>query len=209
MDKNKQLTSIQVSKERLANISVPTSNVVSVSDNQISQVNTGGGHFVVGNFQAPEPSKIASLIQASKAFAEDSIEYQMLLDDLENYHKPRPGREIVGLENKLTNAKMTSLIDDAKYLKNRAITKVARYQLQSHNVAVNNYIYGKINETFNADILPLIKSGKSAHEINKFISSMIIHPLTDEICEADPTINHDTIRGMLYILTGNCHLTWK
>lgn len=182
--------------------------IISIDNNQVSHIDTGGGHFVFGNFQAPEPNKIALLIEASKAFAEDSLEHRDLLDDLDNYHKPRKDRTIIGLENKLINAKMASLIEDAKYLKNRAMNKVAKYQLQSHKVAVNNYIYGRINETFNAEILPIIKAGKSAYEVNQYISSMIIQPLADEICKADPTINHDTIRGMLYILTGNCHLTW-
>lgn len=180
-----------------------------VRDNTFSNINTEGGDVKVGVFQAPSPSKISLLIEASKAYALDSDEYRDLIEELENYHKPRPGRRIVGLENKLNNANMDSLVEEAKYLKGRAITKVARYQLQSHKAAVNNYIYGKINEIFNAEVLPLIKSGLSSDQVNHFISQMIIQPLADEICVADPTINSDTIRGMLYILTGNCHLTWS
>jgi len=181
---------------------------VAIKDNTITDVDTGGGNFNFGVFNAPSPNKISLLIEASKALAEDSPEYKDLIEELDNYHKPRPGREIIGLENKLKNAEMDSLIDEAKYLKGRATTKIARYQLQSHKAAVNNYIYGKINEIFNSQILPLIRNKSSADDVNQYISNMIIQPLADEICAADPTINSDTIRGMLYILTGNCHLTW-
>lgn len=181
---------------------------LTISENKISHVDTGGGDFKVGYFNAPSPSKIERLINAAKVFAADSEEYRDLLDELNNYQKPRAGREIIGLKNKLQRANMRPLVDDATYFKSNAITKVARYQLQSHKVAVHNYIYGKINEIFNAHIAPLIRQGLQAHEINQVISEMIIQPLADEVCVADPTINSDTIRGMLYILTGNCHLTW-
>ncbi|MCS6122795.1 ABC-three component system protein [Shewanella baltica] len=183
--------------------------LLSIHENQISNINTNGGAFTVGHYHAPNPTKIELLIKAARAFADDSEEYRDLLDELDNYQKPRLGREIIGLEKKLERAKMTPLLEDAIYLKSNAITKIARYQLQSHKAAVHNYIYGKINEIFNSQIAPKIRAGQNYNEIDQFISNMIIQPLADEVCAADPTINSDTIRGMLYILTGNCHLTWK
>lgn len=208
MDEKNQLPAVVDNKLNNPVHAVQTDNSVTLTNSQISAVDTSGGAFVIGHYYAPNPSKIAQLMQASKALEEDSPEYLELIEDLNSYHKPRPGRPIIGLEKKLINAKMDSLIDDATYLKTRAIKKVARYQLQSYKAALNNYIYGKINEIFNSDILPLIKSGASPNEVNSFISNMIIKPISDEVCAADPTINDDTIRGMLYILTGNCHLTW-
>lgn len=187
----------------------PTIPNITLDNNDLSEINTEGGAFQFGVFNQPSPNKIALLIKASKALAEGSIEYQELIEELENYQKPREGREIIGLENKLKNAEMDLIIDEAKYLKSRAISKIAKYQFQSHKAAVHNYIYGKINEVFNAEILPLIQKGLAPAEINKVISNMIVQPVADEVCSADPTINSDTIRGMLYILTGNCHLTWK
>ncbi|MDP5134732.1 hypothetical protein ORJ04_02055 [Rheinheimera baltica] len=186
-----------------------TDNSVILTDSEISNVDTAGGAFVVGHYHAPNPTKIEQLILAGKALAENSPEYLDLIEDLNSYHKPRPGRPIIGLEKKLTNAKMDVLVEDATYLKGRAIKKIARYQLQNYKAALNNYIYGKINEIFNSEILPLIKAGASPHQVNQYISTIIIKPLADEVCPADPTINDDTIRGMLYILTGNCHLTWS
>ncbi|MCT7947172.1 ABC-three component system protein [Shewanella septentrionalis] len=183
--------------------------LLSIHENQISNINTNGGNFTVGHYYAPNPTKIELLIKAARAFADDSEEYRDLLDELDNYQKPRLGREIIGLEKKLERAKMTPLLEDAIYLKSNAIKKIARYQLQSHKAAVHNYIYGKINEIFNSQIAPKIRAGQNYNEIDQFISTMIIQPLADEVCAADPTINSDTIRGMLYILTGNCHLTWK
>jgi len=182
---------------------------IELSGNSLSGINTEGGDFKFGVFHAPSPDKITALIEASKALQENSPEFKDLIEELENYHKPRPGRSIIGLENKLKNAKMDVLIDNAKYLKGRAISKLARYQLQSHKAALHNYIYGKINEIFNSQIQPLIEQGASPVQINKIISNLVVQPLADEVCVADPTINSDTIRGMLYILTGNCHLTWK
>lgn len=205
MDENNKLLKLINNTDQ----AVHAPNSVTVSNSEISHVDTSGGAFVVGHYHAPNPSKIEQLILASKALAENSPEYADLIEDLNSYHKPRPGRPIIGLKKKLTNAKMDTLVEDATYLKGRAFRKIARYQLQSYKLALNNYIYGKINEIFNSEIRPLIKSGASPEQVNQYISTMIIKPLSDEVCPADPTINDDTIRGMLYILTGNCHLTWS
>lgn len=182
---------------------------ININGNEISNIDTGGGDFKFGIFLAPNPSKITELIERSKTYAEDSLEYKDLIDELNNFQKPREGVEIIGLENKLTNANMTSLLNDAKYLKDRAIQKISKYQLQSHKVAVYTHIYAKVYEIFNANILPMLMQGVSPEYINQYISSVIVNPIVDEVCGADPTINANTIRGMLYILTGNCHLTWK
>lgn len=182
---------------------------VDISNNQISNIDTGGGNFQFGVFVAPNPSKITELIERSKSYAEDSLEYRDLIDELNNFQRPRDGIEIIGLENKLTNANMSSLLNDAKYLKDRAITRISKYQLQSHKAAVYTYIYAKVYEIFTANILPMITQGISPDHINQYISGVIVNPIVDEVCGADPTINANTVRGMLYILTGNCHLTWK
>lgn len=182
---------------------------VNINNNELSNIDTGGGNFQFGVFVAPSLSKITELIERSKSYAENSLEYKDLIDELNNFHTPREGVEIIGLENKLTNADMTSLLNDAKYLKDRAITRISKYQLQSHKAAIYTYIYAKVYEIFNANILPMIKQGVSPDYVNQYISSVIVNPIVDEVCGADPTINANIVRGMLYILTGNCHLTWK
>lgn len=180
-----------------------------VSGNTLSGIETQGGDVKLGVFQAPDPNKIALLIEAAKALSDDSPEYFDLIDELQNYHKPRPGRKIIGLENKLLNANMEKLLDQAKYLKGRASAKIARYELIGYKAAVHNYIYGKINEIFHAEIMPLIENGMPPDEINRKISGLIVKPIADDVASADPSINSDTVRGMLYILTGNCHLSWS
>lgn len=181
----------------------------SVSHNTFDNIDTGGGDFFVGVTNHQSSDRIAKIIEASKAWAVDSPEFSDLLDEIDNYEKPRPNRTIIGLAAKLQAGKRNDLLPDAMLLKNRVNRKFAKYQFQGHKMAVNNYVYGKINEIFKSKVSPLIRKNSSIEEIDTAISEIIILPLADEVCIADPTFNSDTIRGMLYILTGNCHIEWN
>lgn len=191
-----------------------TSSSIEVTGNKISDVNTSGGDLVVGKketyqFVSPNTNKIAEIIELSKSYAEESEDYKELVEELESYQKPRPNRDIIGLENKLKLANMENLLEDAFYLKDKAARRLARHQFSSHKMAVHIYLFGKIHEQFNCKILPEIKNGLTSDEVNQFISDIIVTPVAEEAAPADPSINADIVRGMLYFLTGNCHIKWS
>lgn len=190
------------------------SETTSVIGNNISSVETDGGDFVLGTKSTivvvgPNRNKITEIIELSKSYAEESDDYRELVEELESYQKPRPNREIVGLENKLRLASMEELLEDAFYLKDKTARRLARHQFSSQKMAVHIYLFGKIREQFNSNILPIIKNGLSPDEVNQVISNVIVSPISEEVAPADPSINADIVRGMLYFLTGNCHIKWN
>ena len=58
-------------------------------------------------------------------------------------------------------------------------------------------------------IIPLIKEGLSKTLINKAIQETIIDPIHHLLEVNILNLCSDEIHGMLYFLTGNCHLKWK
>ena len=167
----------------------------------------------VSNFSiiqpAPDPEKIQKLITTSKQLAADSPEYLDMLEQLSCYEKPRPGRPILGLKGKLKAGNREDLYEDAEFYKDKFAKRLAKYQLSNQAVAIHLYFLTQINERFSSKILPLIKDNHTTTDIDSAISDFIIQPFVSEVITADPSINADIIRGMLYFLTGNCHIRWS
>jgi hypothetical protein len=79
---------------------------------------------------------------------------------------------------------------------------------------INNQLFGKIKMDFEAFVLPLINIGAAKDEILKEVVLKVVHPVLDLINiegENDEVLNYsaDDILGMVYYLTGQCHLNWK
>jgi len=192
-------------------------NLPAISGVDISGVKAGGDIFVgVKNesnlnisIPAPDPGKIQKIIAHSKQLAADSPQYLDMLEQLSSYKKPRPGRPILGLMGKLKAGNREDLYDDAEFYKDKFAQRLARHQFSNQAVAIHLYFLTQINERFSSKILPLIKDGFSTTSIDSAISDLIIQPFVSEVITADPTMNADIIRGMLYFLTGNCHIKWS
>jgi hypothetical protein len=192
-------------------------NLPAISGVELKDVDAGGD-IIVGvknesnlniTIPAPDPEKILKIIAHSKQLAADSPQYLDMLEQLSSYEKPRPGRPILGLKGKLKAGNREDLYDDAEFFKDKFAQRLARHQFSNQAVAIHLYFLTQINERFSSKILPLIKSSYSATAIDSAISDLIIQPFVSEVITADPTINADIIRGMLYFLTGNCHIKWS
>lgn len=188
-----------------------------ISDVKLKDVEANGD-IVVGvkkesnlkiTIPAPDPEKIQKIIDHSKQLAANSPQYLDMLEQLSSYKKPRPGRPILGLKGKLKAGNREDLYEDAEFYKDKFAQRLARYQFSNQAVAIHLYFLTQINERFSSKILPLIKDDFSTTAIDSAISDLIIQPFVSEVITADPTMNADIIRGMLYFLTGNCHIKWS
>ncbi len=192
-------------------------NLPAISGVELKDVEAGGD-IIVGfksetslnvTIPAPDPEKIQKIIAHSKQLAANSPQYLDMLEQLSSYEKPRPGRKVLGLKGKLKAGSREDLYEDAEFYKDKFAQRLARYQFSNQAVAVHLYFLTQINERFSSKILPLIKDGYSAASIDSAVSDLIIQPFVSEVITADPTVNADIIRGMLYFLTGNCHIKWS
>lgn len=192
-------------------------NLPAISDVKLKDVEADGD-IIIGvkkesnlkiTIPAPDPEKIQKIIDHSKKLAANSPQYLDMLEQLSSYEKPRPGRPILGLKGKLKAGNREDLYEDAEFYKDKFAQRLARYQFSNQAVAIHLYFLTQINERFSSKILPLIKDEFSTIAIDSAISDLIIQPFVSEVITADPTMNADIIRGMLYFLTGNCHIKWS
>jgi hypothetical protein len=79
---------------------------------------------------------------------------------------------------------------------------------------IDSQLFGKIKMDFETFVLPLVNGGASKDEILREVVLNVIRPVLDLINiegEDDEVLNYhaDDIFGMVYYLTGQCHLNWK
>ncbi|MGM0542591.1 MAG: ABC-three component system protein [Pseudomonadota bacterium] len=131
-----------------------------------------------------------------------------LIEDLTELITKHPDREIVGLEKKLENGGRNDLFKRARRLKNKFSRRVAKNQMSIAEQQIYIQILSAINTTWYSSINPKIIDGATNDEIDKLIYEEIIKPIHQAIVRFDTTVTSETVNGMLYFLTGKCHLVW-
>ncbi|MCK5111163.1 MAG: hypothetical protein KAQ94_06550 [Arcobacteraceae bacterium] len=152
---------------------------------------------------------LEKLLEQSQKMSKEDIEYKQMLDTLKNFLTPRPVRNIIGLEAKLIEGERKDLIEDAMYLSNLFARKISSNQFSMTEEVISFHCLSKISSVFRQIVKPAIKEGKSNLEVDKLIYINIVSPIYDEISTVSVSYNHDILSGMLYFLTGKCHLRWK
>ncbi|GAB3535086.1 ABC-three component system protein [Photobacterium alginatilyticum] len=148
------------------------------------------------------------LIESSQNLAKEDPAYRNMIEDFQEFLTPRAGRNIIGLDNKLIEGGREDLLEDAAYLESRFARRVSKGQLSEKEQVVYYHCLSKINSYFKSYIIPQIKANESNVKIDSYIQEKIIDPLYKEIAIVQP-MSMDMISGMLYFLTGKCHIRWK
>lgn len=78
----------------------------------------------------------------------------------------------------------------------------------------NLNLYSRIASEFDVYIMPMIEDEKPLRDVRQTLHEKIISPIMDIFRKSgynDDSLryNYDHILGIIYYLTGNCHLNWK
>ena len=168
------------------------------------------GDAVLGNknIQQAPLLPLEKAIKAIQDSIQDNPELESIIEELAEFTTNRPDREVIGVEEKLINGNRHDLIDDAVYLKNKFERIIAKKQMSLVEQKVYAHVLAMIDTTFNHKIRPLISEGKTKSEIDKAIQVHIIDPVYQSIVGFNTTVTTQHVSGMLYFLTGKCHLVW-
>lgn len=113
-----------------------------------------------------------------------------------------------GLNAKLTDAGRAADYDAAVELKEDFAKKLRNNMFSETAQKIYAFLLGYVLESFRAQIYPLILGGSSNMAIESAISQHVIQPVFSILEENVLEIHHSEIHGMLYYLTGNCHVKW-
>lgn len=147
-------------------------------------------------------------IQSIKEKIEEDPELEGIIEELAEYTTNRPDRDIIGVEAKLIAGDREDAVENAVYMKNKFERRLAKNQLSNVEQYVYAHVLGVIEVTFNQYVRPLILKGSSKEDVDAIIHKEIYEPVYKAIVNFDVSITMNHVAGMLYFLTGKCHLVW-
>lgn len=138
---------------------------------------------------------------------------QKKLEDIKRYRTRLP--HTIGLKAKLQDGGFSKdAIDKACRQKQYYAKKSTKYQYYEGAQKIDSYLFAIVSSRFDTYVMPLIVKQSSLDVIKKVVYEQVIMPVVDKLAfngEKDTELryNIDDIFGMLYYLTGNCHINWK
>lgn len=184
--------------------------------------NTAGGHIagnnvisVAGDYVSHTPapaqdSKLSQLYRRLKAEAGEDRQLCDYIGQLEIFTRVVKNEAIVGLDGKLTAAERIDQLDMAMAMKERVYAQLRENMFSKTFQTIYAIVMAKIWEEFTTHVRPAISAGAVKQEVDILINTHVIKPIAAELdacAEYDGAATTD-VRGMLYFLTGNCHLLW-
>ncbi|QNN23076.1 hypothetical protein HED60_12610 [Planctomycetales bacterium ZRK34] len=157
----------------------------------------------------PAPSRLHDLISKAEDELRKNTAYQKVFRDLQRYIDSIDDDEVSGLENKLIAANRSDELKKAAILKEQFTKMLFEHMLSPSAQKVYAHLLARIETLFDQKIRPLIRAGANAIAVDAAIADAVICPVCNEIDAANALGIHDCdIRGMLYYLTGTCHISW-
>ena len=174
-----------------------------------SQLNAAN---VEGNIYFAKKTRFARRFEKLNQEVKNDERYEGTMESLKYYLTKLDG---ISAETKLS---------DGGFKENEVIYAIRRKERYAKRLQLNRFfestqwidsqLFAKIKMDFETFILPLIDNGSSKSEILEEVVIKVVQPVLDLINlegEDDEVLNYnaDDIFGMVYYLTGQCHLNWK
>lgn len=136
-------------------------------------------------------------------------EYHKFSDELNNFFKEKQEKKLRDLKEKLEDGGRSNLVDMAIDSKEKVVKKIHKFSLYKSAQDIYTYLLTNIRTAFKHFIESKIKSGEfPIYEIDDLVRSEIIDPFFHNIQGSSLYIDIDELYGLLYLLTGNCHIEW-
>lgn len=129
---------------------------------------------------------------------------------LEIYTRSVENEEVVGLEEKLKMAGRQRQTQLAKELKENVYSALKANIFSPTYQLIAATLIAKVHDRFETYVRPLIERSCDAETIDKAVSEHVVQPFAAELedCPQFEDVAVDYVRGMVYFLTGNCHIRW-
>jgi hypothetical protein len=186
-----------------------------MSDNNITVDNTEiGGNFTGRdsynfNNSNERSTYLQDLYEKFQKEKETNPELREFCEELD-YFNSTIEKEVIGLNQKLIDGNRESLIayaTDVKDKFHRKLFKTSQYSLVAQDI--NVYLLTKVRRGFIMEIHSMICNNEPIEKINIMITERIINPVKSDLGINLFKYNEDDIMGMIFFLTGNCHIKWN
>ncbi|MCX6899798.1 MAG: hypothetical protein NT105_14005 [Verrucomicrobia bacterium] len=159
-------------------------------------------------FDATEPTPMRHLIERLKHERANDMRFADTLSILKRYTMPAAGETVNGLEDKLRAADRGALLAYAARVKEVFHKKLMENQFSEAGQEILAYLLAEIFTRFHHHVLPAIHSGESQQSVSELVQRHVIDPVQSMLGENPLHLYAEEVNGMLYYLTGNCHIRW-
>ena len=172
------------------------------------QINVGQ---LNGTIDFSNISRLGQRFKRLKEEVEKDIRLSDFMEDFKNYNTKLDGKS---MPDKLTDGNFSSLeIFRATKRKHMYSKKLEKNKLYETAQLIDMELFSLINLYFETYIEPLIEEGAAKIVIKQAVLEKIVQPIIDLINQDgkdDTFLNYTTeeIYGMIFFLTGKCHLNW-
>jgi hypothetical protein len=167
---------------------------------------------VEGNINAVSKSRWQKKFEKLQEEVKNDTRYDSFIEDFNTYNTLLDG---IGLEQKLKDAGFSQKeIIRALNFKDKYARRVVLGEMYLSQQEIDVEIFSIIDNNFDIYVFPKIKSSEDKEIIKQCLMEKVIQPILDLLNkegESDDFLNYNSndIYGMVYFLTGKCHLNWK
>lgn len=153
-------------------------------------------------------TKMSLLIEKYRTETENDKQIKVLIDRLQRWEERAVG-DMMGLEEKLKKGNRPDIILTAIAAKDCFSKLLVKHEYSAAAKEIFAYLLAKVHLLFQNIVYPAIQRGVPPADIDLLLITEV-HDKVEIILEDNPLgIAPEEIMGMLYFLTGNCHLKWS
>lgn len=174
--------------------------------NQQLNVGVNSGKVILG-----KQTRLSRRFEKLKEEVEKGIQLDEFIDDLIEYNTVLDGKS---MPDKLKDGGFSNTeITRAARRKQRYWKKFEKYKFYASAQIIDIELFALIKLNFETYVEPLIEESSTKNEIKQKVNEKVVQPiLTILNAEGyeDDILNYtaDDILGMIYFLTGKCHINW-
>lgn len=183
-------------------------NKFNLNDSEVNGDITGRDKITINNYAENQNNYIEGLYNKYHNQNKSNKIYNS--DDFNYYTSTKENQAIIGLKAKLKAGNIQYIEDFARSAKERFHKKLLK-NAQFSEIAqkINVLILSKVETNFYLHVYPLICKNENQQKIDNCIEEKVIIPIKEEMGSNYFDYHHTDIMGMIYFLTGNCHLKWS
>lgn len=172
--------------------------------------NVAGRDIIAGDNVTNAPRRTPVTELNERYLAADGTDGNLtnFIEKLQHYWNAPTNGDIRTLRQKLVESERADFVALGEELKERATKIIFRYQTSKTGQELLTHILTELFGKFVLEVTASIQSGADRVTVDSLFSEKVIGSTLDSL-EANPLgLDRFDLMGLIYFLTGNCHIRW-
>lgn len=156
-----------------------------------------------------QKNRMSVLIERFKKERANDEVFSGIIAKLQHYSTSTDGvGDVEGVKTKLGKAGYDNLLEFALVTKEMFVKKLTEFQFSKSAQEMQCLLLAEVYTRFHHFVWPALCEGQGQGAVQALVQQFIINPVSEMLGENVLDIYTDELTGMVYFLTGNCHIRW-